>query len=82
MKLLYIPSCGFGDVSFSTTWPKIFVGRGHIVDVFLMVYTGNPFHANPYVRNMFLADYPEAANKIKSVLDSHSYDMVLLPITT
>ena len=44
MELLYLPSCGFGDVSFSTTWPKIFADRGHTVDVFLMVYTGNPLH--------------------------------------
>ena len=84
MEILYIPSCGFGDVSFSTTWPKIFVERGHTVDVFQAPYTGNPFHANPYIRNMFIApccDWRKAVDQIKMVIENHSYDMVIIPRT-
>ena len=84
MEILYIPSCGFGDVSFSTTWPKILAERGHTIDVFLRRYTGNPFHANPYIRNMFIVldrEIKEAIEKIKATIESHSYDMIIIPNT-
>jgi len=82
MEILYVPSCGFGDVSFSTTWPRIFTEKGHVVDVFLMLYTGNPFYGNPYVRKTQCVHYIDAAKEIRTMIDSHSYDMVVLPRTT
>lgn len=79
MKILYIANCGFGDVSWTTSWPRIWSEKGHEVDVFLMRHTGNPFHANPYVKNMFIENKYEAVNKIISVINAHTYDVVLIP---
>lgn len=79
MKILYVANGGFGDASWATSWPRIFSERGHVVDVFLMLHTGNPFHANPYIRNIFIYDKMKAAQYIKEVLDKGIYDKILIP---
>ena len=79
MKILYISNGGFGDQSWSTSWPRIWSEKGHEVDVFLMRHTGNPYHANPFIRKMFVEDKLEAAKKIKSVIDGRLYDSILMP---
>ncbi len=79
MKILYVPNGGFGDASWSTSWPRIWSEKGHEVDVFLLKYTGNPFHANPFVKNMFIEDKMKAAEKIDVVIKKNSYDIILIP---
>lgn len=78
MKILYVANGGFGDVSWATSWPRIFSERGHVIDILLMFYTGNPFHANPFVRNIFSIPYMKVAENIISVIDNHHYDMILI----
>jgi len=78
MKILLVPNGGFGDVSWYTSWPKIFYEAGNEFDVFLMVHTGNPFHANPYINNIFLSDI-ESYKNITKVLDENNYDLILIP---
>lgn len=82
MKILYVSNGGFGDASWSTSWPRLFTERGHEIDVFLMFYTGNPFYANPFIQNIFSVHYMRAAVEIVSVINSHYYDMILIPETT
>jgi hypothetical protein len=82
MEILYVPNGGFGDVSWSTSWPRIFSERGHEVDVFLMRHTGNPFHANPFIRKMFVEEKMKAAKEIRAVIESHSYNAVFIPEAT
>jgi len=76
MRLLYIAHGGFGDVSFTTSWPQIWTNKGYIVDVFLMLYTGNPFHKNPYIKNMFISSNP--AKDIDPFLEKDLYDKIVI----
>jgi len=78
MNILYIAHGGFGDVSFTTSWPRIWAEKGYTVDVFLMLYTGNPFHINPYIRNMFIAPSAQKMEMLNNVLEKHSYDKIII----
>jgi len=82
VKILYVANGGFGDASWTTSWPRLFTERGHEIDVFLMQHTGNPFHANPFIRNMFVEEKMEAAKKIMPVIEGDSYDIVIVPDNT
>lgn len=82
MKVLFVANCGFGDVSWATSWPRIWSEKGHEVDVFLMEHTGNPFHANPFINKMFVEDKMEAKEKIGAVIENGLYDIVLIPDNT
>jgi len=82
MKILLIATCGFGDNSWMTSWPRLWAEKGYEVDVFLMRYSGNPYHANPYVGKTFIEERLEAYKKIKTVIESSFYDYVLIPETT
>jgi hypothetical protein len=82
MEILYVANGGFGDASWTTSWPRLFTERGHVVDVFLMQYIGNPFHANPFIRNMFIKHRMEAAKFVKSIIADHHYDIILIPDNT
>jgi len=77
VTILYIAHGGFGDVALTTAWPKIWVEQGHIVDVFLIRYTGNPFYKNPHVRNLFLVSYSAASNELSKVLENN-YDKIAI----
>jgi len=79
MKILYVANGGFGDASWSTSWPRIFSEMGHQIDVFLMEFTGNPYHANPYIGKMFREGYMTSSKIIRSVIEENSYDFVLIP---
>lgn len=79
MKILYVANGGLGDASWSTSFPRIFSERGHVVDVFLMLHTGNPFHANPYIRNIFIYNKNKASQYIKEVSHKGVYDKILIP---
>lgn len=82
MKILLIACCGFGDSSWTTSWPRLFVEKGYEVDMFLMKYTGNPFHANPYVGKIFVEMAMEASKKIRGVIENSFYDYILIPNST
>jgi len=82
MKILLVANCGFGDSSWMTSWPRLWAEKGYEVDVFLMRYTGNPYHANPYVRKMFIEEIREASKKIRGIIEKSFYDCVLIPDTT
>ena len=79
MRILSVSNGGFGDASWCTSWPRIFSENGHEIDVLLMEFTGNPYHANPYIGSMFVFDRKETASKIMGVINAHSYDIVLIP---
>lgn len=82
MKILYVSVGGFGDASWTTSWPRIFSEAGHEIDVFLLKYTGNPFHANPHIGKMYVEERLTAYKKIGAVIESSSYDYVLIPNST
>jgi hypothetical protein len=82
MKILYVACGGFGDVSWTTSWPRLWTEKGHEIDVFLLKFTGNPFHANPFIRNIFIKNYMEAYKEIRAIIEGHSYDIILIPNST
>jgi hypothetical protein len=81
MRILQVASGGFGDVSCTTSWPRLFSEKGHELDVFLMKYTGNPFHANPFVRKLYTTpiNNTKAAEELLNVINNYSYDFILVP---
>lgn len=88
MRILYVAAGGFGDVSWTTSWPRLFSKMGHDLEIFFLKYTGNPFHANPYVKKLYDVQYGginpiEYQSKIigvlQEVLENNLYDFVLIP---
>jgi hypothetical protein len=82
MKILYIACGGFGDVSWTTSWPRVFSKSGHKIDIFLIKYTGNPFHINPYITNLFIMNgHYAGGDSIDMIekMDLNNYDIILLP---
>jgi hypothetical protein len=78
MEILYIAHGGFGDVSYSTAWPRLWAEKGHVIDIFLMQFTGNPFNANPYIRNIFIYPDYKSGSEIGNVLKEHNYDKIIV----
>ena len=78
MDILYIAHGGFGDVSLTTAWPRMWSERGHVTDVFLMLYTGNPFHKNPYIRKICLSRQGKYAEDLSAMLSEFKYDKIVI----
>lgn len=78
MNILYVAHGGFGDVAMTTAWPRIWSEKGHVVDIFLLRFTGNPFYKNPYVRDTFVVSYPKVSEEITNVLNGHKYDKIII----